>query len=170
SGPGTWTMQAINPDGSRSNVFSFTVGAATISNATNDYPYASAVADTIDPYDFYVRECTSFIAWRMNRDAGTVDPSHPSFFNRMKGGHWGNAGNWSSNAALLNYLVDSNPQVGAIAQWGPNECIGCTFGHVAYVEAVNSDGTVNVSEYNFLNSYAFDSRARVSPPRFIHFH
>src|ERR1035438_5615330 len=44
---------------------------------TNDYPFASSTPDTVDPYDFYTRECTSFVAWRMNRDAGTTDQAHP---------------------------------------------------------------------------------------------
>src|ERR1039458_7934332 len=70
---------------------------------TNDYPFASSTPDTVDPYDFYTRECTSFVAWRMNRDAGTTDQAHPWFTDGMQGGTWGNAYHWNVNAATLGY-------------------------------------------------------------------
>ncbi|MGA8030355.1 MAG: CHAP domain-containing protein [Bryobacteraceae bacterium] len=147
---------------------------------TNDYPFpdapycpASAIrcpANTEDPYGFYFRECTSFVAWRMNRDLGATDQNHPSFTNKMNGGQWGDAGNWSNNAGSLGYPVDNTPEVGAVAHWGPGECGGCKIGHVAYVESINPDGTVNVSEYNFCehDCHNFDTRSNVVPKRFIH--
>src|SRR5262249_13954834 len=110
-------------------------------------------------------------AWRMNRDAGTIDPSHPSFTNSMNGGHWGNAGNWSANAQTLHYTVDNRAEVGAVAQWNKNECKGCKVGHVAYVESINPDGSVNLSEYNFKTDHAYDYRPNVPAStigRFIH--
>jgi surface antigen len=146
-----------------------------------DYPYcplnvnaANCPTESHDPYGFFHRECTSFVAWRMNRDAGTPDPRHPSFTNTMKGGHWGDGGNWYDNALKLKYKVDNIPEVGAIAQWRKNECSGCTFGHVAYVESVSADGrTVNLSEYNFGKDYKFSYRYRTNVPisgvgHFIH--
>lgn len=45
----------------------------------------------------------------------------------------GNGGQWVANAAAQGYATGSTPQIGAIAE---------TAGHVAYVEAVNPDGTV----------------------------
>src|SRR4051794_17738776 len=61
---------------------------------TNDYPsnLANAAQDSIiDPWNFYNRECTSFVAWRMNNDNGLA------FTNNMGGGHWGNALEWWAN-------------------------------------------------------------------------
>jgi len=78
---------ASNPD--------FTVQAVT---SGDDYPtdLASAPRDSVvDPWLFYNRECTSYVAWRMNRDHGTI--AQPYYFtNYMIGpnntsGHWGNA-------------------------------------------------------------------------------
>ena len=146
---------------------------------SNDYPFASWIADTPDPYLFDALECTSFVAWRMNRDAGTTDQTHPWFTNHMQGGLWGSAYQWWQNAQTLGYTVDYTPTVGAIAQWYLNECSGLcgTKGHVAYVESVNADNSVNLSEYNFCTPYGFDIRTTVDcngngggihPPRFLH--
>lgn len=60
----------------------------------------------------------------------------------------GDAGFWYQNAAAAGYSVGSKPKVGAImVTWESY------LGHVAYVEAVNADGSWTVSEMNFV---AFD--------------
>jgi surface antigen len=133
--------------------------------AADDYPYASAAADKADQWGFLTRECTSFVAWRMNDANGIV------FKNGMQGGSWGNATNWAANAAKLGYLVDGNPVVGAIAQWSANEGGDAgQFGHVAWVQSVASDGTVTVEEYNYLYPHDYDTRSGVKAPRYIHVH
>jgi len=55
--------------------------------------------------------------------------------------NWGNASSWYYNAIATGYGVSSTPQAGAVAWESGN--------HVAYVERVNGDGTVTVSEMNF---------------------
>ncbi|AVO01476.1 MULTISPECIES: CHAP domain-containing protein [Staphylococcus] len=60
------------------------------------------------------------------------------------GSTWGNANNWANAAAASGYTVNNNPSAGAILQTSQG-----AFGHVAYVESVNSDGSVNVSEMNY---------------------
>ena len=47
----------------------------------------------------------------------------------------------------------SSPHVGDIAQWDANVNLAGGAGHVAYVAAVNSDGTIKVYEYNWIDSY-----------------
>lgn len=51
----------------------------------------------------------------------------------------GNGGQWVANAAARGYATGSVPRAGAIAE---------TTGHVAYVESVNADGTINIAEMN----------------------
>jgi surface antigen len=51
----------------------------------------------------------------------------------------GNGGQWVANAAARGYATGSTPRAGAVAE---------TSGHVAYVEAVNGDGTITISEMN----------------------
>jgi surface antigen len=51
----------------------------------------------------------------------------------------GNGGQWVANAAARGYATGSAPRAGAVAE---------TSGHVAYVESVNGDGTMVISEMN----------------------
>ncbi|MGH3957562.1 MAG: hypothetical protein ACRDTL_00980, partial [Mycobacterium sp.] len=61
----------------------------------NDYPanLATAAKDAlIDPWRFFNRECTSFVAWRLNNANGVG-------FNDFYGGpQWGNANTWGAAA------------------------------------------------------------------------
>ena len=169
--PDNWTVKVNNPDGQASNTLAFSVVSGAGRAYSDDYPtaYRSADYNSADPWDFYFRECTSFVAWRVNRDTATVDA--PYFFaNRMRGGHWGPAEDWAANAIALGIRVDQTPSVGAIAQWGVGELLSAS-GHVAYVENVNPDGSVDVTEYNYHaapNDHAFGFRLNMHPPRFIH--
>ena len=183
-----WQVKVLNPVSGPSNLFNFqVVQSGPLSKGQyaylNDYPYQNAPtcpdgkggsgeppcpSDTADPYDFFFRECTSFVAWRMNRDAGTIRPSPRSFYNGVGGGQFGGACGWADNARNLGYQVDSTegpsadpmPEAGDIAQWthtAKKFCSNKTFpGHVAYVEAVYAGGVdpselnaIDVSEYNY---------------------
>jgi surface antigen len=150
-------------------------GAASASATIgmDDYPsnLKTAAKDSmVDPWGFYNRECTSFVAWRLNDDNGVA------FSNNMKGpnggaGHFGNAGNWLSNAQRIGYSTDMTPKVGSVAWWSasarpPN-------GHVAWVESVSSDGTsVTIEQYNANNTgmYSTQTIATSSVGKFIHIH
>lgn len=52
----------------------------------------------------------------------------------------GNGGSWVGNAAARGYATGGAPRAGAVAEIP---------GHVMYVESVNGNGTINVSEMNF---------------------
>lgn len=52
----------------------------------------------------------------------------------------GNASSWAASAAARGYATGHAPRVGAIGQQG---------NHVVYVESVNADGTVSISEMNY---------------------
>ena len=56
------------------------------------------------------------------------------------GSTWGNASNWANAAARAGYTVNNTPKAGAIMQTTQG-----AYGHVAYVESVNSNGSVRVS-------------------------
>lgn len=57
---------------------------------------------------------------------------------------WGNANNWASAAQADGYTVNHTPEKGAILQSSAG-----SYGHVAYIESVSSDGSVTVSEMNY---------------------
>ena len=52
----------------------------------------------------------------------------------------GNGGSWVANASARGFATGTAPAAGAVAEQP---------GHVAYVESVNGDGTVNISEMNY---------------------
>ncbi|MBI5974600.1 CHAP domain-containing protein [Staphylococcus canis] len=60
------------------------------------------------------------------------------------GSTWGNANQWDDAARAAGYTVNQTPEAGAILQ---SDLGG--FGHVAYVESVNNDGSITVSEMNY---------------------
>ena len=56
----------------------------------------------------------------------------------------GNANAWARNAAAHGYTVDRTPSAGSIFQTSSG-----WYGHVGYVEGVNSDGSITVTEMNY---------------------
>lgn len=75
--------------------------------------------------------CTWY-AWERRLEMGRPLPS----------GALGNAAQWNSSLGAMGYRVDSVPEIGAIFQNGGG------YGHVGIVEAINSDGSIEVSEMN----------------------
>lgn len=61
----------------------------------------------------------------------------------------GNANTWVARASAQGIPTGSAPRAGAIGQQGM---------HVVYVESVNSNGTVTISEMNFKGLYVISSR------------
>ncbi len=59
-------------------------------------------------------------------------------------GNLGDANTWADRAARQGYLVDHNPAPGAIFQISNTD-----YGHVGFVENVNSDGSLRVTEMNY---------------------
>lgn len=59
-------------------------------------------------------------------------------------GQLGNANAWAYNAARLGYPVNNTPSAGAVIQTTAG-----WYGHVGYVESVNPDGSIVVSEMNY---------------------
>lgn len=144
----------------------FGFSSASASVGSNDYPYASSAPDTVDQWNFYTRECTSFVAWRINNDLGIPFTNQ---YGNPAGGRWGNAEHWDDAAASIGIGVDGNPTANSVAVWDPGVGGVGSAGHVAFVMSVNGDGTINVEEYNWV-SFAYDQRT-ISPSglHFIHF-
>lgn len=82
----------------------------------------------------YVCECVSYVGWKAYERYGLYLG-------------WGNAYSWDDVARAKGYRVDRSPAAGTIGQMDDG-----AYGHVFWVESVNGDGSINVTEYN--NSYA----------------
>jgi hypothetical protein len=93
-------------------------GVSTLMNGTRYY-YR-------DGFGYDIKNCTSYVAWKIKKELGVTIPS------------WGNGDMWDDRAQ--GYAVDNTPEAGDIAVWDSM--------HVAFVESVNKDGSVNVSQYN----------------------
>jgi len=116
-------------------------------NDPTSYPYAQTQKGQIDKWGFYTRNCTSYSAYK-------ADLIVKNFHNSMKGpngktGKYGNAHSWNENAGAIGFKVSSNPVANSIVVWESNKGGSGPYGHVAYVESVNQNGTFNISEYNW---------------------
>jgi surface antigen len=69
------------------------------------------------------------------------------------GNYWGNANQWLYSAQAEGYATGGAPRAGAIGVSSEGY-----YGHVVYVESVNSDGSVNISEMNYQGWNIQDSR------------
>lgn len=78
----------------------------------------------------YVCECVSYTGWKAYEYYGLALA-------------WGNAYSWDDYARAAGYRVDNSPAAGAVGQVD-----GYPYGHVFWVESVNGDGSINVTEYN----------------------
>ena len=78
----------------------------------------------------YQCECVSYAAWMVYQEYGVPI-------------HWGSAHSWDEYARAANYRVDNTPAAKAVGQIDTPP-----YGHVFWVESVNSDGSINVTEYN----------------------
>lgn len=71
------------------------------------------------------------------------------------GGMWGDAKAWTYNARAASFAINRTPAPGAILV-DPNAAP--PYGHVAVVESVNADGSVTVSEMNYVGWAIISSR------------
>lgn len=116
----------------------------------DDYPskYKAAALDAlVDEWKYYNRECTSFVAWRLNSRNGIA------FHNWYGGVNFGNAGTWGSAARNIGITVDMNPAPGSVFWQTSGQ-----YGHVAWVNTVNDNGTVRIEEYNWSGDGAYHTR------------
>ncbi|MFJ8041656.1 CHAP domain-containing protein [Kitasatospora sp. NPDC096147] len=101
---------------------------------------------------FAAKNCTAFAAYRIASRLGV-----PNFTNSYGGTTWGNAENWDDAARRVGITVNSTPSVGAIAV---NDTHGA-YGHVAYVNAVYSDGSFDIEEYNWNTPLGYGTRTHL---------
>jgi surface antigen len=80
----------------------------------------------------------------------------------------GDPATWATSAAGVGFKVDSVPRAGSIAHWRGGEDGAGAAGHVAYVERVNADGSVLISEYDWSVKHGLSQRHQVRAPRYIH--
>ena len=144
-------------------VAALAVAAPGTAAAATSVPKAHA-ASLISPGGFPRGQCTWYA------DARRPD-IHQIAVARGFSSHGWDGGTWADRATQAGFVVDTTPAVGSIAVWDRNRGGALQWGHVAYVERVNADGTFMVSEYNWKHSLGYDERDHLRPypgQRFIH--
>ncbi|KAH6848161.1 CHAP domain-containing protein [Chaetomium sp. MPI-CAGE-AT-0009] len=131
-------------------------GGSVPGPVTNDYPYKSSCGG-VDPWNYYKCQCTSFVAWRVNKRLGI------KFHNQYKGTNWGNANTWDDAAKRTGVTVNNTPKPGCVAQSNAGN-----YGHVAWVTAVNGN-QVTIEEYNWAKREGYGKRT-VSKGSFNYIH
>ena len=107
--------------------------------AGDDYPWRDGPLKQLSPLRYIYRECVDFVVWRLNRDAGSTSAPFKYTWGYLTP-NGGNARDFKAAWAGHGWGMSNSPVAGDIAYWSNN--------HVAYVKAVNSDGSVDLEEYN----------------------
>ncbi|HSW66078.1 MAG TPA: CHAP domain-containing protein [Bacillota bacterium] len=100
------------------------------SNRTGCGATSGASGECWDQWGYEFRNCTSYVAWKESQ-WGVAD-------NKLTGLH--NGGQWYDYAPSSERSTTPRAGDAAVVPGNP--------GHVAFVESVNSDGSITVSEYN----------------------
>jgi surface antigen len=112
----------------------------------DDYPWPYELMEGqgggLSPLNYYYRECVDFVAWRLNRDAGSYSAPFKWVWSNLTP-FGGNGGQWEYNWEQHGWPVSDTPIKGAVAYTGGN--------HVAYVKSLNADGTITIEEYNYIH-------------------
>ncbi len=112
-------------------------GGACAPRPQNSYPDSlcnRGQDSIIDSWGMYNRECVSYTAWKVYESG-----RHMPYW-----GGYGNANQWDDNAIAMGIPVDRSPRAGDVAVSNSGY-----YGHVMYVESVNANGTINISQYNY---------------------
>ena len=109
-----------------------------------------------DNWGMYNRECVSYTAWKVYQTFGYM----PAW--GVEG--VGNAYQWPGDAQADHIPTGSAPRVHSVAIAPPGGYYG-SVGHAMWVESVNGDGSITVSQYNFGVAGAY-STMTVSPAGF----
>jgi surface antigen len=102
------------------------------------------------------RNCTDYVAWRMAFDG------HP-----IPGG-MGNATDWPDSFKRKQWPMDQTPRPGDAAVQSA-QLLRNGYGHVAYVRAVNPDGTLSIEDYNRHPRCQYSITENVDPGNFTIF-
>lgn len=118
-------------------------GGSAVAGDPNKGGYPANLANSnyyaplVDPWGMYSRQCVSYTAWKVYQKNGYMP-------------YWGGVGNanqWPGSAQRAGITVSTVPRAGSVGV-----IMAGQYGHSVWVEGVNANGTVNVSQYNYFNA------------------
>jgi len=119
----------------------------------DDYPWFAELSRNqgggLSPLGYYYRECVDFVAWRLNRDAGTTSAPFRWTWSQLTP-NGGDARQWKSAWLAHGWSTGTTPVPGAVAWFTGN--------HVAYVNGILQDGQVLIEEYNYGTNHEYGTR------------
>lgn len=101
----------------------------------NAWSFGGANGNGADPLGYGCRQCVSYTAYK----AGARTGSYPRY--------WGNANMWPASARAAGYQTGSAPRANSVGIIMDGQ-----YGHSVWVESVNGDGTLTISQYNYYNA------------------
>ena len=133
-----WAASTAASDGDYSNVGPRQAG--------DDYPWRNSGG--LSPLAYVIRQCTDFVAWRLNRDAGSTSAPYKYVWAGMTPGG-GSASQWAQAWRNNGWKTSHKPVTGSVAWFTGN--------HVAYVKSVSGDDVV-LEEYNWMGDRSYHTR------------
>ena len=120
----------------------------------DDYPWPYELGEEqgggLSVLNYYYRQCTDFVAWRINRDAGSYKAPYKWVWSNMTP-TGGNASQWKYAWEKKGWPVKNTPTVGDVAWFG-------SINHVAYVKQVLDNGFIVIEEYNYGKKSVYNQR------------
>lgn len=101
----------------------------------NAYSHGGADGMGGDPLGYGCRQCVSYTAYKVGARTG------------MYPRYWGNANMWPGSARAAGYTTSRTPRENSVGVISAG-----AYGHVVWVEKVYSNGTVDISQYNYYNA------------------
>jgi surface antigen/peptidoglycan hydrolase CwlO-like protein len=101
----------------------------------NAWSHGGIDGNGTDGMGYGCRQCVSYVAWRTYKETGFAAVN------------WGNANVWPSSARAAGIRTGSTPRAGSAGVISAG-----AYGHIVWIDAVNGDGTVDVSQYNYYNA------------------
>ncbi len=108
------------------------------------YANANYYSYVPDKWGMFARQCVSYVAWKVEQKNGYM----PYWGGRGNANQWpGNARSGWNTPSGQPIGTGSAPRAGSAGVISAGE-----YGHIVWVEKVNSDGTINISQYNYWNA------------------
>jgi surface antigen len=114
----------------------------------DDYPWRTS-GGGLSPLGYVTRQCTDFVAWRINRDAGSTGAPFKWIWQNLTP-TGGSASRWAAAWNAHGWNTSHTPVTGAVAYFNGN--------HIAYVKEVLGDGSVFLEEYNWNGNGQYHTR------------
>lgn len=129
------TLKGLNAEQNRQDKEDCKTPESSVNGGYPPYLATAPYTTVVDPWGYYNRTSTSYAAFKVYQSTG-YDPYY-----------YGNANSWPANAMASGRTVSTTPSANSVGV-----IMAGAYGHVAWIEKVNSDGTVDISQYDYYNA------------------